>query len=68
MDYDAIVLGAGLGPEGGEQGPAVVESGTFRLAFLAAILGTAAALISLWRMPERPLRDTIEPSPAEGPA
>lgn len=64
----AIVLGAGLGPEGGEHGLAVVEPGTFRLAFLAAILGTAAALISLWRMPERPLRDTIEPSPAEGPA
>lgn len=56
----AIVLGAGLGPEGGGHGPTSVEAGTFRLAFLAAMAGATVGLAFLWRMPERPLRDTIE--------
>lgn len=65
----AIVLGAGLGPEGGEHGPASVELSTFRLAFAAAAMAACCGLVSLWRMPERPLRDSHEtPAAHEGPA
>ncbi|WP_020178027.1 MFS transporter [Methylopila sp. M107] len=62
----AIVLGAG-GGEGAPRAVMAIDPSSFRWAFLAAMLSTAAALACLWAMPERPLRDTMEPAgpPAE---
>lgn len=58
----AIVLGAGLGPEEGAAKAALaVDPATFRIAFWAAAMSTAGALGLLSLMPERPLRDTMEP-------
>jgi EmrB/QacA subfamily drug resistance transporter len=58
----AIVLGAGLGIEGGHAAAAfAIEPESFQIAFLAAAAATAAALALLWAMPERPLRDSFEP-------
>lgn len=56
----AIVLGAGLGAEGGEVASSAIDPATFRLAFLAAAIGTAGGLAALAAMPERPLRDTVD--------
>ena len=57
----AIVLGAG----GGVEGLRTTFAGdpvTFRIAFAAGALSTACALALLIAMPERPLRDTMEPA------
>jgi len=62
----AIVLGAGLGAEGGGAHAAAlaIEPPSFQIAFLAAAAATIAALVLLILMPERPLRDTNEPADA----
>lgn len=64
----AIVLGAGAHGEGGGSAAGMaIEPESFRWAFLVAALSTAGALCCLLAMPERPLRDTMEPAapPAE---
>jgi MFS family permease len=62
-----IVLGAGFGVEGGASAAAfAIDPASFRLAFLATAVATAAALALLWAMPERPLRDSFEPVHAQG--
>lgn len=63
----AIVLGAGTGAEGGPAATFAGDPSTFRIAFAVASLASACALALLIAMPERPLRDTMEPPapPAE---
>ncbi len=63
----AIVLGAGAHGEGGSAAAMAIDPESFRWAFLVATASTAAALCCLIAMPERALRDTMEPSapPAE---
>lgn len=57
----AIVLGAGLGAEGGSSIAAMaIEPESFRIAFLLAMAATLVALGLLVAMPERPLRDAPE--------
>ncbi|MFD1704473.1 MDR family MFS transporter [Methylopila henanensis] len=63
----AVVLGAGLGAEGGDAGPRVaISPDAFRIAFLIAAASTAVAIAALAAMPRRPLRDSFEPLPPEG--
>lgn len=57
----AVVLGAGLGAEGGVAHRVAIEPATFRLAFLIAAGSTVVAFVCLVLMPRRPLRDTLEP-------
>lgn len=60
----AIVLGAGFAGEGGGHAAIrALDPASFRVAFGAAGLAMAAALACLAAMPERPLRDTLEPTP-----
>ena len=55
----AIVLGAG--GEGVTAAGLDIDPSEFRLAFIAALIATLIGLGCLAAMPERPLRDTIEP-------
>lgn len=59
----AIVLGAGFAVEGGAHAAAMaLDPSSFRVAFVAAAIAMAGALACLAAMPERPLRDTLEPA------
>ncbi|MGA0530736.1 MFS transporter [Hansschlegelia sp. KR7-227] len=62
----AIVLGAGMGAEGGAGVGFAIEPIWFRWAFAAAALATLGALACLAAMPERPLRDSHEPPAPPG--
>lgn len=62
----AVVLGAGLGGEGGSAAQVAISPAAFRAAFLIAAAATVIAWFALLAMPRRPLRDSFDSVASEG--